>query len=252
MPLPLIVPLLLIGGGTAGILAAVFSKGEDGEPVEPIAIPEDAPSGASADSNEIEALARVIASEAGAGTPGEKKAIAWTVRNQARARKKSIYELEFPWRSQKGGNPPFSSARPASDSHRALARGILAEPISNDSTGGATSFFEPRMQDIFFKAGELARAGETGNRTIDGVLLTDITRFKFYKKDADTIRQKWGRGSGLYASAGRFEFWGSSSLLAKRGGEVKTIVGGFFDDVKPAYLDIPDPLLLLPKFKRRG
>ena len=166
-------------------------------------------------SDEVEALARVIASEAGSGTLAEQKAIGWTVRNRFRG--KSIYEKEFPWRSQKGSDPPFASARPATDASRKLAAEILASSQSDDPTGGATSFFEPRMQDIFAKAGEMARNGETGDRVIDGQKLTDITRFKNYKKNADDIRKSWGNGSALYATAGRFEFWGSASQLAKRG-----------------------------------
>lgn len=256
MPLPLIVPLAMVTSGFAAILAAALSNSDDGEPAAPIEFDESAapvvvPSASpTTDANEIEALARVIASEAGAGTPAEQKGIAWTVRNRFRG--KSIYDGEYPWRAQKGSNPPFSSARPPNDGHRSLARSVLSAPQEQDPTGGATSFFEPKMQDIFFKAGELARAGQTGDRVIDGVKLTDITRFKNYKKDANAVRAKWGNGSTIYAVANRFEFWGSGPKFAKRGGQVKTIVGGWFDGAKPAFTDIPDPLMLLPKYKRRG
>lgn len=182
-------------------------------------------SGIPSTADEIEALARVIASEAGSGTLAEQTAIAWTVRNRFRG--KSIYAKEFPWRSQKGSDPPFSSARDAKESHRDLARKVLAADQSQDPTGGATSFFEPRMQDIFFQAGEMARKGETGDRVIDGVKVTDITRFKLYKKDANGIRQSWGKGSAVYATAGRFEFWGSARVLAQRGNPApRTVVGG--------------------------
>jgi len=215
------------GAGVA-FVAYLFLK-EDGEPAAPIKIPDlppNVPHGASGiklDDNEIEALGRVIASEAGSGTSAEQKAIGWTVRNRFRG--KSIYAVEYPWRSQKGSDPPFASARDATDKTRALAREILNADQSQDPTGGATSFFEPRMQDIFFKAGELARKGETGDRVIDGQKLTDITRFKNYKKDAQGIRDSWGKGSAQLARAGRFEFWGRSSLLAQRGGQVIDILG---------------------------
>lgn len=226
--------LIALFAGAAGLSGAalyLLRKPQEGEPAEPIALPElpedfqvflpstpsvvVIPDVGKSMQDEIEALARVIASEAGAGTSAEQKAVGWTVRNRFRG--KSIYAGEYPWRSQNGSNPPFASARPASDSHRKLAAEILAADQSQDPTGGATSFFEPRMQDVFAKAGEMARNGETGDRVIDGVKLTDITRFKNYKKSADDIRKSWGNGSALYANAGRFEFWGSSSLLAKRG-----------------------------------
>ena len=219
--------LAALGGGAAagtGYLVYRALKDDTGEPAAPLPAP--APTGGSgidANDNEVEALARVIASEAGSGTDAEKKAIGWTVRN--RFRNKSIYASEFPWRSQKGSNPPFASARPATEASRALARQILAADQSEDPTGGATSFFEPRMQDAFAKAGAMARAGETGDRVIDGVKITDITRFKNYKKDANQIRDSWGKGSTLYANAGRFEMWGSARLFAQRDGVVQTVVG---------------------------
>lgn len=258
----MILPILLITGGTAAIVAAIASGFGEGEPAPPIAMPDEpvkpaavppsvplpAPP-AQLDPQEVEALARVIASEAGSGTPAEMRAIAWTVRNRAKG--KSLYSIFYPWRAQKGSNPPASSARDANETTRAIARQVLAAPQSEDPTGGATSFFEPRMQDIFFKAGEMARAGQTGDRIIDGVKLTDITRFKFYRKNANQIRSSWSGGSGLYAIAGRFEFWGSANALAKRGGTVKTIVAGEGGASLP-FNDIPDPLALLPKYKSRG
>lgn len=210
--------LALLSSGAALGGAWLFYRSQDqGEPAAPV-VPSNVPGGSSGIAqtpDEIEALARVIASEAGSGTLAEQRAIAWTVRNRFRG--KSIYAKQHPWRSQKGSNPPFSSAREARDSHRVIAREVLAADQSQDPTGGATSFFEPKMQDIFAKAGALARAGETGDRVIDGTKLTDITRFKAYKKDADGIRKSWSPGSALYAKAGRFEFWGSASALAKRG-----------------------------------
>lgn len=252
------VPVLLIAGGTAALVAAVVSGFGDGEPAPPIALPDESraaipleSSPLALDSKEVEALARVIASEAGGGTLAEQKGIAWTVRNRFRG--KSIYDGEYPWRAQSGSNPPFSSARDATEATRALARQVLSMPQSQDPTGGATSFFEPRMQDIFAKAGEMARAGQTGDRIIDGVKLTDITRFKGYRKNAQQIRESWGKGSALYATGGRFEFWGSGKLFAQRGGQVKVIVGDGStpgDGVGKVFNDIPDPLAVIRKLRR--
>lgn len=227
----------MIDGRHLAVLAGTISVGvgtwfllrpDDGEPAPPVALPELVPpsggSGIPQSANEVEALGRVIASEAGSGTQAEQRGIAWTVRNRFRG--KSIYAAEYPWRSQKGSTPPFSSARDATAATRALAAQVLAADQSEDPTRGATSFFEPRMQDIFAKAGALARAGETGDRTIDGVKLSDITRFKAYKKNAAAIRESWGKGSALYATAGRFEFWGSARVLAQRGNPAPVAVVG--------------------------
>jgi hypothetical protein len=214
-----LIALFASGAGLAGAALLLLRGQEDGEPAKPVEPEEigsgDVGAGIPTTQDEVEALARTIASEAGSGTLDEQCAIGWTVRNRFRG--KSIYATQYPWRSQKGSNPPFASARPASDSHRKLAAEILTAPQSQDPTGGATSFFEPRMQDAFAKAGAMARAGETGDRVIDGVKLSDITRFKNYKKNADEIRKSWSKGSAPYATVGRFEFWGSASALAKRG-----------------------------------
>lgn len=215
----------------AGGAAWVVFRDQEGEPVAPIPLPE-VPSGGSgiaATADEIEALGRVIASEAGSGTEAEQRCIAWTVRNHFRG--KSIYQKQFPWRSQKGGDPPFSSARPATAATLRLATEVLAQDQADDPTGGATSFFEPRMQDAFYKAGELARAGQTGDRVIDGVKITDISRFKAYRKDADGIRKSWGRGSTLYKTEGRFEFWGSARRLAQRGNPPQAVAAGWLADL---------------------
>jgi len=234
--------LLGLGGAlAAGGAAWLWTRTPEGEPAAPIELPE-APdsiavdpstgaatpgggSGIPATKDEIEALARVIASEAGSGTDAEQRCIAWTVRNRFRGR--SIYATEHPWRAQKGGDPPFSSARDAKESHRQLAAQVLAADQSQDPTGGATSFFEPRMQDAFYRAGELARKGETGDRVIDGVRLTDITRFRLYKKDAAGIRASWGKSSAVFATAGRFEFWGRKGKQTSA--QPRVVVGSDLD-----------------------
>jgi hypothetical protein len=210
-----LIALFAGGAGLAGAALLFLRRDEEGIPAMPVELEEigsgDVGAGIPTTQDEVEALARTIASEAGSGTQDEQRAIGWTVRNRFRG--KSIYAKQQPWRAQKGSDPPFSSARPASDVHRKLALEILQAPQSQDPTGGATSFFEPRMQDAFTKAGALARSGETGDRVIDGVKLSDITRFKNYKKSADDIRKSWSNGSALYKTVGRFEFWGR----AKRG-----------------------------------
>jgi hypothetical protein len=197
---------------TFGVTYWLARKGlEEGEPAEPVELVElpGGQAGIPSTSEEIEALARIIASEAGSGSLDEQRAIGWTARNRFRG--KSVYAKQFPWRAQKGSDPPFSSARPAGAAHRKLAAEILAADQSQDPTGGATAFFEPRMQDIFAKAGAMARAGEVGDTTIDGQRLTDITRFKNYRKTADDIRRSWSKGSALYTTVGRFEFWARAS-----------------------------------------
>lgn len=218
---------IIAAGGVSigGVLLYLAFRSDDGEPAKPLPDPvfEPPPSTTTPVSDDdVEALARVIDSEARSESAAVRRAIGWVVRNRFRGLGKSIYSVEYPWREQKGSDPPFASARPASDGTYALAREILAADQSDDPTGGATSFFEPKLQDVLVQAGALARAGETGLRVIDGVKISDITRFKSYKKTADVIRKSWSKGSALYAVAGPFELWGSRKF-ARAGGTVQMI-----------------------------
>ena len=218
----------LLAGAAAflvgGAAYALRQPGE-GEPLSPLPspTPPTGPSGISATPNEVEALGRVVASEARSATPSVQRAIAWVARNRFRG--KSIYKKQYPWRSQRGVNPPFSSERPATDETREIAREVILADQSIDPTGGATAFFEPKLQDALAKAGAMARAGQTGKRVIDGVKISDITRFKAYTKDAAAVRRGWSSGSVLYATAGPFELWGSARGLARRDGKVLVIAG---------------------------
>lgn len=243
------------------LLLAVLTDTDDeeGMPAAPIEVPLPVtgpamPNSKPADGQEIEALSRVIASEAGGGTLAEQRAVGWTVRNRFAG--KSIYAVEYPWRAQKGSDPPFSSARPATGATRKLAQEILSADQSEDPTNGATAFFEPKMQDVFAQAGAMARAGQTGDRVIDGVKLTDITRFKAYRKTAADIRASWGKGSSLYAKAGRFEFWGSTSKLIARGNPAPREILAGSGEIKLAsgkkFTDIVDPLDVVRKQRGQG
>jgi hypothetical protein len=264
--MPIFLPLLLIGGGVGAIVAVVASGFGEGEPAPPLDLPDlgtgavstvpDAPPPVAItalDPEEVEALARVIASEAGGGTSAEQRAIGWTERNRALASGKSLHATFYPWREQKGSNPPASSAREATTASRAVASDVLAAPQASDPTQGATAFFEPKLQDVLAKAGAMARNGETGKRVIDGTTISDITRFTKYNKNAATVRESWGKDETVYAIAGRFEFWGKKKPFLARGGQIKTIVGSFDHGSASTgrkFNDIPDPLMLLPKYRR--
>ena len=100
--------------------------------------------------DDLEALARVIASEVGRGTDAERAAVGWTVRNRARRRGISIARLVChpacgPQWEAEGKLRPFSSARAASDAERRMAAGILT--AWEAPTRGAIAFIEPALQD---------------------------------------------------------------------------------------------------------
>ena len=136
--------------------------------------------------DEVEALARVIASEVGRGTLAERVAIAWCARNRARVRGTMIARLVCsPCGKSQGNRRPFSTMQPASPATRELAAIVLASPQSEDPTQGATSCFEPALQD------RLHREGRPGHRL-----------------DARGVRVCWLRGQDYYGSVGRWDLFG--------------------------------------------
>lgn len=136
--------------------------------------------------DDVDALGRVITSEADRYSLDERTAIAWAVRNRARKRGGTIVHLVCdPHCGPCCDGRPFSSARAATATNRDLARQVLAAPQSEDPTRGAVAFFEPIVQD----------------------LLTAQHRHG-YRLDATEVRAKWNReGQRQLATVGRFEFW---------------------------------------------
>jgi hypothetical protein len=109
--------------------------------------------------DEAEALARVIRSEAGTRPLIERVHVAWAARNLAAERKQTIARMACsPCGRQQRGRP-VSSRQPARDADRELARHILAASPLTDPTGGATHFVNPALQD------KLAREGHPGYRS---------------------------------------------------------------------------------------
>lgn len=135
---------------------------------------------------EVEALARVITSEANGYSELERTAIAWTVRNRAQKRGVTIARLVCsPTCGPCCNGRPFSSAREATDTNRALAQRVLAAPQSEDPTRGATSFFEPRVQD------KLVAEKRSG-----------------YRFTSEQLRQRWRlSGQRQKGIVGAFELW---------------------------------------------
>lgn len=131
------------------------------------------------------ALARVIRSEAGSQTWAERAAVAWVVRNRARREGVGIAALVCtPRCGPQGRGRPFSSRRPPREEDQVLADAVLAAPRSSDPTGGATSAFEPELQD------RLAWEGRPGHRP------------------AAEVRARWLRHADVYGRVGRWEFYG--------------------------------------------
>ena len=127
---------LCIAGGSLALLVAalvVFRHSEPGTVFSPV--------------TEREALARVIRSEIGSGSPQQRLHVAWATRNLAAERGQSVIEMACsPCGPQQLGRP-VSSRQEARDADRELADAVLAAPYLLDPTGGATHFINPVLQD---------------------------------------------------------------------------------------------------------
>jgi hypothetical protein len=136
------------------------------------------------------ALARILRSEAGSGSPAERAAIAWCARNRAAKQRRTIFQMvcepHCGPQSENGGRlRPFSSAKAPTREDLDLAEAVLRATLSADPTGGATSALVPALQD------RLVAEGAPG-----------------YTKTYEEVRARWIKG-GLtpLGRVGRWELW---------------------------------------------
>jgi hypothetical protein len=244
-PFTVLLVLVLVaaaaGGGALSLSSLVEPALIDGEPVGAARLSEfwEEPAftdylpiegiggGGALDPNEVEALARVLASEASSGSDMERAAIGHCVRNRVVSDgRRSIYHMMFErpgrWKAQAGSNPPFSAAHVPSDADREFARQVLVD-LQGNPVGNATSFFEPGQQDLCARFGQQYRdgGGSESDATPQGSA-PHRWRFRRYHADARTIRERWTAPKGTYphgrdkpggygltfvATVGRFEFY---------------------------------------------
>jgi hypothetical protein len=138
-------------------------------------------------SDETEALARVIRSEVGNGTPEQRVHVAWATRNLARSRNQSIAQMACMPCGPQGLGRPVSTRQDATDDDRALARAVLAAPPLIDPTGGACHFISPALQD------RLAASGAPG----------------YTGRSYEVVRRRWSETLQPYYRLGDdLEMWG--------------------------------------------
>lgn len=146
-----------------------------------------APKTDTADAQDIEALARMLASENPSASVLVWVEQVWTQLRSRRAGQ-SIYQRLT---GGKGWGPqdkvrPVSTAEPATEKHRMVARLVLLGQLLS-TLPGARRYFEPKQQDLAFQIAEGARA-----KLAKGEKLTpNEQRLLGYKHDADGLRRKW-------------------------------------------------------------
>ena len=143
--------------------------------------------------DDVEALARMFASENPKGSTQLQVELAWT---QIRARRpsQSLYDRitggsgygEQGEKRPGGRLRPVATTNDATAGFRALARRVLAG-IETSRLAGARQFFEPRQSDLAFAVGVRAR-----EKASKGLPLTkQEQRLRHYYSDAAGIRQRW-------------------------------------------------------------
>ncbi|MCG8419730.1 MAG: hypothetical protein MJE77_17495 [Proteobacteria bacterium] len=111
---------------------------------------------------QIEALARIIASEAGTQPDQIKRMVAWMARNRSNWLHRPLAELGAP-----GGewgpvavDRPFATDQPATAVERTLAESVLNAGQGSDPCHGATHGFHRRLQDQLARRGRVQHDSE--------------------------------------------------------------------------------------------
>lgn len=193
-------PVLIAGAvGVLGIGAAILaaSFGQTGRSVAPLI-------GDVADARDVEALARMLASENPSGSRALWTEQCWTQIN-SRKRGQSLYaritgNQGFGTQNKKR---PVSTVNEALPVHRAVARLVLLG-TAVATWVKARKFFEPKQQDAMFRLAEGARA----KRVRREQLTARETRALGYEKDSAAVRREWASdGSRLLGEIDGVEFW---------------------------------------------
>ena len=152
---------------------------------------------------DIEALARMFASENPRGTDQLKIEQAWT-QLRSKPPRRSLYTQMtngLGWGPQ--GPRPVSTEEPARPNDRELAEKVL-NGLVEPAFEGARQFFEPEQQDKAFRVAEVARAKKKRGEPLS----PQEKRLLGYKSDADSIRRRWAeKGYRRVDEIDGVEFW---------------------------------------------
>lgn len=153
---------------------------------------------------DIEALARMFASENPRGSEQLKVEQAWT-QLRSLARGQTLYDRitgGTGWGKQIGRRP-VSTENEARSADRLLAAKILGGSLESILTG-AKQFFEPEQQDRSFRIAEVARAKQKRGEPLNA----QEQRLLGYHTDANGIRRKWAaEGRRRVDEIEGVEFW---------------------------------------------
>lgn len=154
-------------------------------------------------------LATVMASEAGSGSPAAKAAIAWAVKNAARAKGVNVFRLVAPDGKFGGQLGRYcASGLPPSEIDLKIAEGVESGKIP-DTTRGAVQWDSPNAQDAMMKRGV---AGYTKNAaTVAAARIKDGKEVVHVPGVDPGYLRLWRPKSGM---AGAFVVWGDEFVRA--------------------------------------
>lgn len=185
------VPLLVAAGalGSAAVVAVLAATTKGG--------------GLSVGAADLEAVARMLASENPSGSAQLWAEQVWTQIRSAGARSLAATITGGIGYGSQGGARPVSTDNSATPSTRSFAAAFLAKrPPSR--LPGARRFFEPEQQDRAFTIGESARK----KRAAGLPLSTQEARLIHYQSDAAGIRSRWSAKRHRYVGTIEgVEFW---------------------------------------------
>lgn len=170
---------------------------------KPLRMPaDDWPIAASYTEADVEAAARMLASENPRGTPALHVE---QIHSQLRSRRpgQSLYDritAGSGWGPQgqrgSGGIRPVATTEPATEAQRRLVREVL-DGLHPSVLSGARKFFDPVQQDRAFVVAERAR-----RKQADGQRLTpDERRLLGYRRTAQEVRSAWRSEGAKYVGA---------------------------------------------------
>lgn len=155
-----IVPTAAVAG-TVGLIAVARRKRKQAadaattRPRDPRSYWQQQPLAANERPAQVEALGRILASQAHTQSDQVRRAVAWMARNRSSWLRRPLAELGAPggeW-GPIADRRPFATDQPATAIERTLADAVLEAPQSRDPSKGATHGFHRGWQD------QLARRG---------------------------------------------------------------------------------------------
>ena len=208
-----VLPVVALGVGLALLLASIFG-GRAAASALGAASPPRKRIRSGVEAREVEALARIMWSEAGTQGPEVHAWVGWTARNRAKKEHRSIASMVSRgtiWLPQGVGPMSAAEAPPRLGTGSGLwnlAEEIFDAPEEDDPTNSADAFFEPKLQDFLHSSrARCLRYVDAGidpptkeaKRTCPLALKTN--------SDAATIRKSWMQDRQPIAVVGKMEFW---------------------------------------------